>query len=776
MQLMTWNLARLGSRFGLMFEPHRRQVWHSALGRFLDRPMDLMVGFVEPDGMDRVLPFSNRGKLLHNPEQFERINSVTFRGFSERYRLRFEFNVHSVFYPQNERLCLMPAFYLEMRISPSSQVRRIEPVGPVPQVVKMFIRLDRPGTKIEASVPVASADGVCDWDALAHGARIDLAYANTLTPRRTDYVDEPLADVEGAVEVHERIVSLNPGVEPDADGRGLTLELPVTESGSGVKWRLVWGAFCGQPVLHFRDGDHRGSMGRLRYTEFWSDLDQVMHGAVRNRDDWLAHSRRFEKVVEQAPLRMAQRHLVNQSFQTYLSNTFWCVMGPESAGPEAGADGEASRGAAEPRGATGAAGQPRSRRQWFGVWEGSRFQHSTVNAEYCASLLHLSIWPGLLAMQLEQWASYERMHGPSRGSYLSHHVEAGVQVRGQPRPVEMPVEDASGYLLLLQAYCHWTGDVSLLDLHGKLVERLAKYLIWSDTERCGFPAHGTENPFDDAGPVFQLASMQTYLAVKRLAGLQAAGDLLRRVGLGKEAAACDEVVERDAPKIESQAWLGDHYAVCVDPNVAGDIGLGLSISGWDAYSIHTGNGLLLPSMIGQGVILSPEQLRMDLANAFREAMGPYGCGHSSEEIESVWVSENLWRDHLVRYLGGSGRSGAERYWDLQVMSNTYQQSLGFCDTYINNDRSFSPRGVVSFGYFLALPRVVIDRLAPGGARISVEPDRHISQRWPLLPLADWKAGKIPICVVDAAGNVTIEGKSDPVIIHGQKPENLSVIG
>ena len=123
MQLMTWTVARLGSRFNLFFDPYHRRVMHSALGRFLDQPLDLMVGLVEPDGTQRVLPFTTRGKPLYNCEQFERLNSITFRGFSETCKLRFEFNIHSVFYPQDEKLCILPAFYLEMRISPAPRIR-----------------------------------------------------------------------------------------------------------------------------------------------------------------------------------------------------------------------------------------------------------------------------------------------------------------------------------------------------------------------------------------------------------------------------------------------------------------------------------------------------------------------------------------------------------------------------------------------------------------------------------------------------------------------------
>jgi hypothetical protein len=44
-----------------------------------------------------------------------------------------------------------------------------------------------------------------------------------------------------------------------------------------------------------------------------------------------------------------------------------------------------------------------------------------------------------------------------------------------------------------------------------------------------------------------------------------------------------------------------------------------------------------------------------------------------------------------------------------------------------------------------------------------------------MPLADWKAGKVPICVVDSQGRVTIEGESDPVLVRGE-PVATGVIG
>src|SRR5690606_25208072 len=133
--------------------------------------------------------------------------------------------------------------------------------------------------------------------------------------------------------------------------------------------------------------------------------------------------------------------------------------------------------------------------------------------------------------------------------------------------------------------------------------------------------------------------------------------------------------------------------------------------------------------------------------------------------ENVWVSQNLWRDTLARYLKLTGTVSAQAYWDLQVLNNTHDQSHGYTDCYINNFLAFHPRGITAIGYLLAGPRLVIDRLAPGGQLITVDPDRQGPRRWPLLALADWRVGRIPICVIDEMGRATIEGRTDPVIIH-----------
>ncbi len=754
MQLMSWNMSRLGSRFNLLFEPFGKRVLHSALGRFLDQPLDLAVGLVEPDGTQRVLPFTTSGTGLFNCEQFERMNSITFRGFSENYLLRFEFNIHSVFYPQNEKLCVMPAFYLEMRVNPVERVRWTKSKGPRPEKVRLFIRLKRPGTQITATPASGGGGGGGNGNGGEQGPRLDLTYKTLLKPFTTHPTDDEVKKFADhpSVEARERITSLNAAAVPDADGCGLSLELPVSEEGSGVKWRLVWGAHVAEPVLRVNEGTQTaasdalttkpevGEPAKFLYTRYWNDIDSLMSEAIEQRDDLLGHSRRFEKLIEQSPINGSQSHLLHHSFQNYLSNTFWCEK----------ADGK----------------------EWFSVWEGNCLFHSTVDVEYNICLFYLTLWPKLLALQLREWPMVGKAHAESGGAILSHDMGVGMNVGKQAYPHDMPVEENCNYLLMLQAYTHWTGDTSLLEPLAEFVASLAKYLLWTDRDDSGFASEGTANTIDDASPATQYAKRQTYLAVKRVAALNAAADLLTRADKKELGQRCAATAKQAAVKIEKEAWMGDHFAVCIDRTTEGIVdawtGKPLpydTLEGWDAYSIYTANGLLLPLMTDQRHPFDGQRIAADLVNATRETLSRYGCGHTSSEIENVWISQNLWRDHISFYAGAKLPTINQYYWDLEVMSNTHEQSLGFIDTYINNNLSHYPRGITSIGWFTAQPRLVVDRLAQGGPRITVEPETHWHQRWPLLPLADWKAGKIPVCVVDGKGKVTIEGKIDRVVIR-----------
>ena len=725
---MSWQIARLGSRFGFLFEPQHRRAMHSALGRLLDQPLDLMVGMVEPDGTERALPFSRSGEPFYNAEQFERPNSVTFRGFSSTYRLRFEFNIHSVFYPQDEQLCLMPAFYLEMRVNPAETVRNMAPIGARPAKVRLFLRVGRANTLVQTS-----ADD--------RMARIDMSYRNSLRVRRRESETESPGSDAPAVGAVERIVSLNPEAQPEPQGNGLTVELPVSDVGSGVKWRLVWGAYCGDHVMSAATGDE-ADHGRFRYTRYWDSLDAVMGDAIEHRDERLARSRLFEKAIEQAPLRMAQRHLVHQGYQCYLANTFWCDRADVD-------DDQAG---------------------WFGSWWADGRAEGPIEADRYGAMLHLSVWPDLLAAQLDRWAGRERSHEASGGGYL-HHPDAA------------PIDETAHFLLLLSAYSRWTGDLAPAQRHVDLAGRLADYLVWTDRCDCSFPSEGMVSESDREEPAGSpLWLNRTGAAVTRIAGLAAAADLLTHSGCKQKAERIEALISRCASMIEQRAWASDHYtpqpALGAGPMTDSWIDADLEVqqrSGNEAYCINTAGALLMSIMAGQPALLDADRLLSDITGSQRETLGPYGCSESSTHPERIYLGHNLWRDHLARYAGNSAPSFSQCYWDLQTQCNGGGQSMGFAETYVNDDRPFSSAGIVSFGYLLSYPRLVIDRLAPGGARISIDPVRNYCQRWPLLPLADWQARKIPVCVVDSARHVTIENDIDPVFVRGGD-RNSDVVG
>ncbi len=733
MQLMSWTLGRLGSRFNLLFEPHLKQIRHGAIGRFTDQPMDLMVGLIEPDGTQRVLPFTQRGEPLANPEQFERINSITYRAYSEKYNLRFEFNIHAPFYPQHEKLCILPAFYLEMRVNPVKRIKNTHVKSLTPKKIQLFIKLQRPQTQIHA---------------LKGSGRIDIQYQVPLALATDPHRHKIAPEKINHANVHERIVSLTPGATPDEDGKGLTLTLPVTPVGSGTKWRLVWGAHTKDNIITIGQEQTR-RQAKFKYTQHWPNIDEVMRESVAMRDERLGLSRRFEKLFDQSPLRMGQRHLIHQTFQTYLSNTFWCQMEKPIDAQDANA------------------------KQWFSVMEGAQCYQSPLDVAYNTAIFPLMFWPKLLGLQLQQWARHAHDATPAVGKIMPRDLGIGFDITAPTGDHPMPIELNANYLLLHQIYAHWTGDLFYIRKNQNLIKALTQYLIATDSDDSGFPSIGTANSINDASPVLNQSRKQTYLATKRLAALRAAADLLGRLGDSAFADRCDQIADRDMQKIENQAWLGDHYAVCVDKSATGmkDPQTGkplpyINLPGWDAYSIYTSNAMLLPAMIGYPPLLDIRRMKLDLTNATRETSTPYGSSHTSYEKESVWISQNIWRDLVSCYMELPRPHLVQRYWDLQCLVNTGGQSLAYTDAYRREDLSFNPRGITSLGYAIAQTRLVIDRLAPGGAKISVKPDRTIPQRWPLFPLADWKAGKIPICVVDLDGQVSIEGESDPVMIRG----------
>jgi len=745
MQLMSWQIARLGSRFGMLFEPYKQRVMHGAMGRLLDRPMDLCVGMVEPDGTERTLPFTTHGKPLVNCEQFERFNSITYRGYSGKHNIRFELNIHSPFYPQHEKLCLLPVFYLEFRMHHVIHARWRQQEADKDMNLRLFFRIKRPDTQV-----------------FVDGHQIHMRYDNHLSfnaDRSSPFPDTNLPPQAGPkVTAFERIVSLNAEAQPTPEGDGLTIHMPVTMPDQGTKWRLVWCAHVAEP---FAKVSRAGSTydARFRYTDHWSNIDEVVTESLRTRDDHLAHSRRIEKLIQQAPMNIAQQHLVSQAWQTYLANTFWLSH------EDPGIKQEKS-----PQG---------TRASWFSVLEGSRLMQSNLNAECNAAMFYLGMWPGLLKMLLSQFFERIKPHEPSDGAVVDHDLGSAFEMTGSTYEHPAATEQNADLLSLLQAYTRWTGDTSLVKANYPILTRLAQYLMWSDRDRSGFPSVGTSTSHSSRySPAFRSSPKQTYLAIKRVVGLRAAADLLKHAGtpdVAPAAKAFEQESDLAVPRIIDEAWYSDHFKVCVDPAFTAEEGQDLA----NVYCIYNANAELLPLIVGMPTTLPDDLLVKDLASSKRETIRRYGCCNTTVETDHLRISQNLWRDMLARYLHLRWHSSASHYWDMQVMCNTHLQSKGFVDAYITDNLAHYPRGVTALGYLLAGPRLIIDKLAPGssGTYITIDPDRSNAARWPLLPLADWKAGKVPIAVVTDSGDVRIESEIDPIIVHGEdKPSHEGLIG
>jgi len=119
------------------------------------------------------------------------------------------------------------------------------------------------------------------------------------------------------------------------------------------------------------------------------------------------------------------------------------------------------------------------------------------------------------------------------------------------------------------------------------------------------------------------------------------------------------------------------------------------LEGWDAYHIHTENGLALLDMIGYESGLSRERTRQDIEVSTRQTLGKYGSRHTSyvsEKLANVdtkavatsvvyagiktgWVSMNMLRDIAVAYRGIDLLAFADLYWDWQSTTNSQEYTF-----------------------------------------------------------------------------------------------------
>ncbi len=695
MQIIEAMLGRLGSRFTLHFVPKERQIFLGPIGKFFDLPYHLRLGF-RAGTTTRLLPFAGQ-----SPDYFPEVemeltsSSIIFRARDRKLNLFATFTFTAPFYPQDELISLAPFFYLDVTLE------RTPNETPVELIAELEL-LDNP-TQTE----VIESSGLTGGTISATYRQVRTHWGPRTGPGSFSEQEFSLPIFFGAYNQNQ--TSQNPKAEAKASGLALTLSHQA-----GATFQLLLATYVAEPVLQVR-----GKNYSFRYKYYFEDLQAVINFATRQRPEIIGKTQFFDQLWPEVSSGSSYQNFMAFSFQNYLTNTWWTLADTTSLQSD-----------------------------WFSVWEGNCVFHSTVDVEYNLSWFYLLLWPELLEKTIGEWGHY--LHQDERGTWLSHDIGGVLEANQQAYPHQMEVEENCNYVLLVYALWRFSGSQELITRNLDVITQLIRFVLDSDTSGNGFPNRGIANTIDDASPAVQYGKEQIYLAVKALSACWAAAKLLDNANNSAELAAeCLERVKLIASTLDSEAWLGDHYAVTLDKTTEGLVdpwtGTPLKpgeLSGWDAYSLYTNNGLLYLMATARNDLppLELSRIRQDLEQSLKRSLLEYGCTHSSADKSNIWISQNLHRDAVAGYLGLDLSDMIERYWAFEQFENgEFGRGGCFIDTYGNNRLRLYPRGLTCLALLYAQAGVSVDLVA---RRLHLNPAK-VPLRVPLLSFADWANQRVP---------------------------------
>ncbi len=735
MALMSTCVGRLGSRFSMILDPNRQQIHYGSLGLMCQSEAQMVVGLTDGEGGFCALPLCEEGDAFYNVDQHHSMTSVTYTATCAKCGVRLETQIIAPFWPQDEDTSTVPAYIIRFRLEAIDRLRweKLPAMKDRKGTLRFAIQL--PGAKtsvskgrVKMTYPVAIAKRAQSGEG---GLELEHSQSGRTT-RATGKATDVIVPLTGRWKASKGV-----------------LEVPFNVGRGSQEFRLAVTSYTSDALF-----ERFGQAMPLKYTQRWNSADTLANWVKRNHNELVDKSEAFDRLFADSGLTPDALDLAALSFQSYLMCTLW-----------------ADRGEGE---------------DWFSVWEGSCWYNSTVDVTYNEGMFYFAMWPELLEKVFRQWSHHVNdADGEARrraivsdddkfvsgdeefqfdGAVMEHDMGAGWTANGQSYHHAMPVEENSNWLLMLYAHGKWWGREALFKKYNKINRQLVDYLLWTDTTGNGFPDRGTANTIDDATPAVQYGRDNVYLGIKRLAALHAAGRMFDHCGEDSYARKCKREV-RKAVKTLNAGWLGDHWGVCLDKSAKGLVDCWTrkplpydELPGWDAYSLYTTNGLVYLMMVDDlPPGLSADRLRQDVVNATAESMTRYGCGHSSLDQQNMWVSMNVWRDCAAGYLGVDMTDNCQRYWRQQLFANGVgaEKPNCFTETSLTNNLVWYPRNTAIFGLPMAMAQLRIRRSDKAG---KATPTR--AGRWPLLALASWKRGKVPVLAADRRPNGKLAGQLD----------------
>ncbi|MEO7933557.1 MAG: DUF4965 domain-containing protein [Chthoniobacterales bacterium] len=704
MLLTVDAISVLGSRHGLVLDPVRKNIRLLRFDRFEDMPqLQLCAG--ARIGQRKVLfPFCE-GEHFSFLDQRMTPCSSSFIGIDPASGIKVTLSFTTPFRPQDGEFSTTPVIAIRLVAEKLRAHFRLQ--KPTENFNEIELFLDVAGEKFTKK----TTDPEC----------MDLNFTSEATYVRDEDNNasfqsekKPHAQLDRLVALHGRIVDgqFNRRITLDSTAQPLTV------------------AWCthSQPVFSMHS-----DLLPFRYGARFENLDAIVSWARSNPDSIVENGRRVDGIIAQNNCSNSVNHLLAFTLHSWLANTWWVR--------DNGSD-------------------------WFSVWEGSAYYHSTVDVEFTQAPFYLSVWPDLLRMQLNQWPLYAKDGRTVLGEigegtrYLSHDMGSHASAGQQHYAHEMQVEETANYIILCFAHWRRTGDQSVIEGQIKTLVDFLWFLIRADTTGNGVPSLGVANTLADGSPAIQYGNQQIYLSIKTLAALLTGAEILKTLSHDKLATKCLAQSDLLRRTIIEKGWQKDHFGVLMEKSgllknpTTGEEQHFDEIPGWDAPHIYSENALGILDMVGFDLGLPKAMIVRDLEVAAERCRREYGCVHTDfsarewahlEKFDAFtggasnpgWVSMNIVRDIAAFYRELDFRHFADGYWDWQLTTNAHQPTL-FFDTFNGNSLHFYPRGIAIWGYFDALGGIVVDQVRNFAEAQASFPGVHV----PFLLYADWIEGNV----------------------------------